>query len=147
MKHILFRVGLSIGAVLIANAAALLLAASAVEIVRGLYYPETISWDASIQTLALFSIFGSVLFFDTVFPVSLMLALLGLALRWHSPRIYIGGAAAIGLGFYFFRLSHLSSGNEDYLLTSVLIGAICGWIYWRIAIGRTPPDDHAIKAA
>jgi hypothetical protein len=26
-----------------------------------------------------------------------------------------------------------------------IIGAICGWIYWRIAIGRTPPNGHAIE--
>jgi hypothetical protein len=32
------------------------------------------------------------------------------------------------------------------LLDILLSGALCGWIYWRIAIRRTPENARAIEA-
>ena len=64
----------------------------------------------------------------------------------------LGGA---GVGLSFFGLIQLLPGttmNIGFwpllfaLLDILLSGALCGWIYWRIAIRRTPENARAIEA-
>ena len=59
--------------------------------------------------------------------------------RWHLVL------AACVLGSCFVRL--MFSDELNHLLEGGLAGAICGWIYWRIAIKRTPANSHAIDPA
>jgi uncharacterized membrane protein HdeD (DUF308 family) len=84
-------------------------------------------------------------------PLLLLSSVLALALSRlsrHPPSwqpMIIGGV--LGLCFVSVIFTESFEGTWTCLASGALAGAICGWIYWRIAIGRTPPDDHAIKAA
>jgi hypothetical protein len=84
---------------------------------------------------------GAVLItFMTVFPVSLGLAFLGRRLGWRSHWIYLLGGAVIGLGFNFLLIAEdwrfpRSPSDQSLYLANIVIGAICGWIYWAIATG------------
>ena len=57
------------------------------------------------------------------------------------------GGAGVGLGSLGIMV--LSVGIDigiPQLLLMSLSGALCGWIYWRIAIRRTPENARAIEA-
>ena len=57
------------------------------------------------------------------------------------------GGAGVGLGSLGIMV--LSVGIDigiPWLLLMLLSGALCGWIYWRIAIARTPEGSRAIDA-
>jgi hypothetical protein len=80
--------------------------------------------------------------FLNAFPISLLLALIGRYFRWCAPWIYLVAGAITGVGFNL-----LTNGWHVYgsLLSwpmvpiSIVIGALCGWIYWRIAMGSKRP--------
>ena len=60
--------------------------------------------------------------------------------RWHS----VGSAGVLGAlftGMLFFERSPL---GLILLASGALAGAICGWIYWRIAVRK---DETAIEVA
>jgi len=82
-------------------------------------------------------------------PLLLLSAALDLILailNWRSPWQVVASGAALGLSFMvflFFRSFHQS---WDLLLSGACSGAICGWIYWRIAIRRTSGSSRAIDA-
>ena len=57
------------------------------------------------------------------------------------------GSAGVGIGSLGIMV--LSVGIDigiPQLLLMSLSGALCGWIYWRIAIRRTPENARAIEA-
>jgi hypothetical protein len=63
------------------------------------------------------------------------------------------GGAGVGLGFLgLIQLLPGTTMNIGFwplvlvVLETLLPGALCGWIYWRIAIGRTPEGPRAIEA-
>jgi hypothetical protein len=141
------RILVSTVAVLVANIAAPLLFALVVLTSWILQRPEAFSWNGAFRLVALFGVLGSVPVLRLAFPASLVLAMIGLGLRWRSRRIYLGGGILIGLFFYLTLLQNGASKDSEYLAASIPIGAICGWIYWRIAIGRTPANSHATNAA
>jgi small-conductance mechanosensitive channel len=64
--------------------------------------------------------------------VALALDIFGLRSKRHSV---IGGG---GLGGLFLGL--LFSGSWIPLVAGLLTGAVCGWIYWRIALHRPSPS-------
>ena len=60
-------------------------------------------------------------------------------------------ATGAALGATFCLGIDLAAGSEQFgsefwqnLISMTPSGAICGWIYWRIAIRRTPGNGHAI---
>ncbi|HLM42153.1 MAG TPA: hypothetical protein VK434_21470 [Microvirga sp.] len=64
------------------------------------------------------------------------------------------GGAGVGLGSLGVMVSLTGASLEIsswrllmILLDNLLSGAICGCIYWRIAIARTPENARAIEAA
>ncbi|WP_414472701.1 hypothetical protein [Microvirga sp. M2] len=73
------------------------------------------------------------------------------ALGWKTPWVIVLSGSLFGLcvnGALFGGLA-LSSAPQlaayaCYVAAGTLAGAICGWIYWRIAIRRTPEAGHAI---
>lgn len=87
---------------------------------------------------------GILLALKTTFPVSLLLAIIGDSLGWRSLWIHLLGAIAIGIGFALFLNDWTFSedpGGQRLFLLSIAIGAICGWIYWWIAIKRPLQDS------
>jgi hypothetical protein len=63
------------------------------------------------------------------------------------------GGAGVGLSFHgLIQLLPGTTMNIGFwpllfvLLVNLLSGALCGWIYWRIAIRRTPDNARAIEA-
>src|SRR5690606_6635230 len=66
---------------------------------------------------------------------------------WRGPVL---GGAVLGLGFVaaiFVRSLEHDAETIVMLIAGLCSGAICGWIYWRIAIGRTPREARAIDTA
>jgi hypothetical protein len=73
----------------------------------------------------------------TIFPVSLLLAVIGRKARWRSAWIFAAAGAAISLLFSLgiFPLLFNEIKNEPMFYVEYgLIGTVCGWIYWRIAL-------------
>jgi hypothetical protein len=65
-------------------------------------------------------------------------------LRVRSPVLIIGAGSLMGFGFgiYINRRNYWT-----FVPGLALSGAICGWIYWRIAITQTPNAPRAIDPA
>jgi len=92
---------------------------------------------------------GVLLFGFPLFLISFLLASLFHYARVDSWPTAIVSGTAVGLCFTLW----LNNGMEPmpdalvfFHLPYVLAGLISGWIYWRIAIGRTPRNGHAIEA-
>ncbi|NIX75361.1 hypothetical protein [Microvirga terricola] len=84
----------------------------------------------------------------TLFPIALLAALIGAWMGWRSRWIYLFGGAVLAC-MPIYVLAEMFPGSERKLLltlvgTMIPSGAICGWIYWRIAIGRPSKAAHAI---
>jgi hypothetical protein len=126
--------------VLAANAAAPLLYLTLASIRAALSFETSaFSGDPGFAGLIYVGIFFAV--FLMVLPASLLFAVLGRSRRWRSVWIYLAGGTAIGAGFALFmddgRL--LYPGQQRRFLIALVIGAICGWIYWRIAVAGSKP--------
>jgi hypothetical protein len=84
------------------------------------------------------------------FPILLVSSLLALALSRLCRRLPLWLPMTIGVVLGPCVVSMIFSESFEriwtYLVSAALAGATCGWIYWRIAIGRTPPNGHAIEA-
>lgn len=72
-------------------------------------------------------------------------------LGWHAPWIVVASGSLFGLcinGALFGGLALSSPPQlaryECYAAAGALSGAISGFIYWRIAVRRTPEAGHAI---
>jgi len=81
---------------------------------------------------------------------TLILALIGAGilngLKLRSAVASLLGGSIVGLIFgALFGASSLKD-NIHLMLIFVASGIICGFIHWRIAIGRTPRNGHAIEA-
>jgi hypothetical protein len=66
---------------------------------------------------------------------------------WHGSVLW---GFILGLGFMialFVRSLEYSFQVTAFLVSGSISGAICGWIYWRIAIRQTPERPHAIDPA
>ncbi|UVF19894.1 hypothetical protein HPT29_001715 [Microvirga terrae] len=146
MRHLL----VSLIAVGLANVVAPLLTGFLSLLLGIALNPQTFSYRSAFEGLALFALFGVPLVFMSIFPVSLILALLGLFFRWRSLWIHAVGGAALGLGFAFLAYDwSFPRGLNDqrFFPAATFAGALCGWVYWRIAITQTPDRPHAIDAA
>ncbi|SCY18774.1 hypothetical protein [Microvirga guangxiensis] len=60
--------------------------------------------------------------------------------RLRSPMASALAGLAIGLCFGTFFSSSNFDSNWHVMLTFCISGAICGWIYWRIAVRGRSPD-------
>jgi hypothetical protein len=141
------RILVSLAAVGVANIAAPLLAWFFTILLLILLEPQDFSWSVGLDGLFLFILFGLPLIFLSVFPVSLILALIGLFFRWRSVWIYVSGGAILGLVFAFSGYDwSFPKGADDqrFFSMEIFVGCLCGWIYWRIAIRRTLEAGHAI---
>lgn len=78
-----------------------------------------------------------------VCAASLLAAILhggGWEARWHCTT----AACLLGSCFVGLVFSEELTKSLAPLIQGGLAGAICGWIYWKIAIKRTPTNGHAI---
>jgi len=78
--------------------------------------------------------------------LSLIAAMILSLLRWSPFTKALTAGSLIGLCFGAFLSASDFSSNWHLMAIFLLSGAICGWIYWRIAIQRTPSNGHAIEA-
>ena len=79
----------------------------------------------------------------SIFPASLLLAVIGRKARWRSAWIYAAARAAISLPYSFgiFPLFFNEIKKEPMFYVEYgLIGTVCGLIYWRIALGPRPHE-------
>jgi hypothetical protein len=73
----------------------------------------------------------------TIFPASLLVAWIGYRAGWCSAWIY-GTAGALISGIFNMLIPPLIFGSGEEMLALFALyssmGAICGWIYWVIAL-------------
>jgi len=67
-----------------------------------------------------------------------------LAMKSSTSAILAGSLVGLSFGA-IFSVGDIS-GNWHLAVSFTLSGAICGWIYWLIAIRRTLSNRHAIEA-
>jgi hypothetical protein len=68
-------------------------------------------------------------------------------IRWPY---FVGSGACMGLGLMIVGKPGLYFSPEDYpqvTLIAACVGAICGWIHWRIAVRQTPRGTCPITTA
>lgn len=104
-------------------------------------------WDSSLFMMLIMFYLGPVYILIAFAPLSIIMVLMGLVLHRHSRKDCIVGGILTGLGFHLSFSVILGLQDACVFATGAPIGAICGWVYWRIAIGRTPSNGHAIEAA
>lgn len=98
--------------------------------------------------LALFSLWLPLLVLACIsLPLGLVLERVGC--RSRLPFVICGSLVGLGFTIFFIGWSGLDVRfvKEDLvLLTGLPSGAICGWIYWRIAIGiPTEPQTERVE--
>ncbi|PVE24501.1 hypothetical protein DC522_10470 [Microvirga sp. KLBC 81] len=76
--------------------------------------------------------------------LSLVAAMILRLLRWNPFAKALIAGSSIGLCFGAFLSASDFSSNWYLIAIFLLSGALCGWIYWFIAIGRTHEPGHAI---
>jgi hypothetical protein len=137
------RILVSTLAVIAANATALILFWMATSVAVALSGQQ--SWPrAFADSFFLVGLFGTAAVSVTIFPISLVMAYLGLFLRWTDRWIYVGGGVMIGLvALAIYGGIPLSGVDIRNAFLFIGIGAICGWIYWGIAI-RTEFNETSI---
>jgi hypothetical protein len=102
-----------------------------------------------IKTLPL-GTFALLMYGSPLLILSSLLAALLNALGWRSQWAIILGGATLGLCFmHLLFSSSYEPGKTGFPVLSIgaICGAVCGWIYWRIAIGRTTESTRAIDSA
>jgi hypothetical protein len=65
----------------------------------------------------------------------------------HTKRSVIASGSVIGCVSLTLLFVEEQSDAWIFPIAGLLSGAICGWIYWRIAIRQTPKAPHAIDPA
>jgi hypothetical protein len=73
----------------------------------------------------------------TIFPSSLLFAWLGYRAGWRSAWIHLAAGALISAVFNVLippLIFDSGEQNFDAFAFYACLGAICGWIYWRIAV-------------
>jgi hypothetical protein len=82
--------------------------------------------------------------------VSALCAALLNAAEWHTRWTSITAGSLAGFCFIALLASSPANFGDEWLYALAIgapPGAICGWIYWRIAIRQTPEKAHAIDPA
>jgi len=72
------------------------------------------------------------------------------AAEWQTRRASIMAGSLTGFCFIALLTSSPASFGKEWLYAlalGTLPGAVCGWIYWRIAIRQTPGSQRAIDPA
>ena len=85
--------------------------------------------------------FAFLLFGLPLLILSSVFAILVNTIENPSWRSSVFSGAILGLGFmsvFFVRSPEYSFEVATFLTVGTLTGAICGWIYWRIALSRAP---------
>jgi hypothetical protein len=101
-------------------------------------------WTDTLTPIVVFVVMSWVGMAVSFFPLTLIFALVGKAASWRSWWIYTMAGAAFGIGatpWVFPWIHHSPAESPEYYLVHILIGAICGWIYWRIALHQPPKND------
>lgn len=76
-----------------------------------------------------------------VLPVAGLVAYAGRRLGWRALSIHLLGGSLTGLLFSVFVISSMAAvpmGDGPLLLFGLVTGAVCGWIYWLIAVRPRP---------
>jgi hypothetical protein len=91
--------------------------------------------------------YGLVLFGPVVAFVVCVLAIPLIRRGFQHPVVTIAFGAAVGAAFRLVSAYYEDhAGFWQLLVQMALAGALCGWIYWRIARERTSPPPGAIEA-
>lgn len=136
-----------ITAIAAANLAAWILLIFASPVILLIQDMAVTRWDSALFMMIIMINFGFIYILTAFLPLSAVMALIGLVLGRYSRKDCVVGGALVGLGFHLV-FADMFGLEDGYIFASgVPIGAICGWIYWRIAIKRTPANGHAIEAA
>jgi hypothetical protein len=119
--------------------------------------PTGIPERAAILNACLFGLFAIMVFGLPLLLIGSLIAVLLHRFAIHSKWSLILGGAVLGLCLTFavepVSLSMLifllreEPGSRHFFLAAILAGTLYGWIYWVIAIRRTPDDACAIDAA
>lgn len=104
--------------------------------------------------IPLFGILALLLLWAPLLLLAAIAFVLGSILQragFRSAMTCAASGAPIGLVFLFLLATSgppepFSTFDWLALLSGAASGTVCGWIYWRIAIGRTPANGHAIEA-
>jgi hypothetical protein len=93
--------------------------------------------------IMMFGTAGLIIYGIPVLAFVAIAALVLHALDAHSPLIITAIASLVGLCFGLFLTS--PDFHEWSVIPSAFISAaICGWIYWRIALRQTPDGNRPI---
>lgn len=113
-----------------------------------LYSPGPFTMETGLDLLK-FIPFGTAImlnFWPPLLIASTLLVLLlgagGVTASW----IYVLGGGLLGIGFAIAVTESAFLDGWVPQLIGLGSGAAGGWIYWRIAIGRTPRNGHAIES-
>lgn len=110
------------------------------------YGPWTIGGVPSLVVATLVvGTYGLVLFGPVVAFVVCVLAIPLIRRGFHHPAVTIAFGVAVGAAFSLVP-AYYADRFESWTppIEVALAGALCGWIYWLIAIGRTPEGSRAI---
>jgi len=126
------------------------------EALEGGFYQPRLGWRIA-NALILYGV-GAII----VFPIPLLVTALisgGLAsllegLGFRSRLPFMAGGAVMGTALMLWITGNPGAlWSGDYwplfagtMTLAALAGSLCGWIYWRIAIARTPENARAIEA-
>ncbi len=87
-----------------------------------------------------------------IFGIPLLLILASITFILKACRLmrwpyFVGSGACMGLGFMIVGKPELYFSSEDYpqvTLIAACVGAVCGWIYWRIAVKSRSNQQAAL---
>lgn len=140
------RILLIIAALFMSNMAAWFLLIATSPFVAFVMDPIRTNLSSALFMMFIMIYYGSVYILIGFLPFSIIASLLGLVLQRQSQKNCIGGGVLTGLGFYLSLTFCIGPEDGFVFILGPALGAVCGWIYWRIAIGRTPSNSHAIEA-
>lgn len=93
--------------------------------------------------MVFFGTFGLLIYGLPVLAFAVFAALILYAFDIRSIIVIVATASIIGLCFGLLLLLQ-NFDNWPLILGCVISGAVCGWIYWRIAIRQTPDNARPI---
>jgi hypothetical protein len=120
-----------------------------VELVDVVRHGEPLELPSLLKFLPISTVVLTVAGIPILILSALCAALLNAA-EWRTRRASIVAGSLTGFCFIALLTSSPANLGDEWLYALAIgapPGAICGWIYWRIAIRQTPEKAHAIDPA